>query len=314
MANNPQPAHITAEMWWFVEELERIESKDTVFAGAWGRFKPGYHCDYWELWNHKVDGAFIWRNDYSIKLPDDKVGGTPLEQFGAAVDWTFLSAQAGNFTNFRKYGGRIRAAWAAHDPRLKGWREVLCQGDPDVSADGYDFVSWTERTPDATHTWHMHFSVLRKFLRTLSVYRAMISILKGETLAQWLAGGEDDDMTVNTFWLSAAVHGAENDGFWISQGGWRELIRDNDDYGKLTLAHPGIRALPKPNANGWPESVLSNWSVDEVDRILGRRRVINADGTVGGGDDGDAGPHRHAISLTTASQTLTSQTGPDIPA
>lgn len=191
MAANPHPLHVTEEMWWFIEQLELLEGPDTVFAGSWGRFKPGYHCDYYQLWNQKENGVFVWRNDYSIRLPEDKVGGTPLEQFGAAVDWTFKSAQAGDSRNIRKYGARIRAAWLSRDPRLKGWREVLTQGDQDPQADGYDFVSWTERTPDLTHTWHFHFSCLRKYLRTLSVFEAMLSILRGETLAQWLAKGDD---------------------------------------------------------------------------------------------------------------------------
>lgn len=191
MAANPHPDHITAEMWWFVEELERLDPADTVFAGAWGNFKPGYHCDYFTLVHTPA-----WANDYSIHLADDKVGGTWLEQYGAAVDWTSLSAQAGNYEKFKRYGTRVRAAWQAKDPRLKGWREVLCQGDSDPTADGYDFVYWTQRTPDLSHTWHMHFSCLRKYLASLNVYKAMLSILRGETLAQWLAGegGGGDDM------------------------------------------------------------------------------------------------------------------------
>jgi hypothetical protein len=187
MVANPHPDHITEEMWWFVGELELLDPVDTVFAGAWGNFKPGYHCDY-----HTLVSTPAWRNDYSIHLAEDKVGGTWLEQYGAAVDWTSLSAQAGNFEKFKKYGTRVRAAWQAKDPRLKGWREVLCQGDSDPTADGYDFVYWTQRTPDLSHTWHMHFSCLRRYLATLDVYKAMLSILRGETLAQWLARGDDD--------------------------------------------------------------------------------------------------------------------------
>lgn len=230
MANNPQPNHITDELWWFINQLEALEPSDTEFAGAWGRFKPGYHCDYWELWNHKVNGVFVWRNDYSIKLPDDKVGGTPLEQFGAATDWTFQSTQAGNSANIRKYGGRVAVAFANRDPRLKGWREVLIQADGDKPPEGFDFVTWTTRTPDSTHEWHGHFSCLRKYLRDLRVFQAMISILKGETLAQWLAGSGDDMATVFTW----------QGNVWISRGDAmvRELV------GKLP---PGAATTPELN-------------------------------------------------------------------
>lgn len=254
MAANPHPDHITAEMWWFVEELERLDPADTVFAGAWGNFKPGYHCDY-----HTLVSTPAWRNDYSIHLADDKVGGTPLEQYGAAVDWTSLSAQAGNYVKFKKYGARIRAAWVARDPRLKGWREVLCQGDNDPTADGYDFVYWTQRTPDATHTWHMHFSCLRKYLRNLNVYKAMLSILRGETLAQW-QGGED---MAKAFLFN---------GYWIAQGGVRNPIQDGDDMAKVNVLYPGS-CFPGADKNGFPTPDLATlgWSEDEVNRLLGRK-------------------------------------------
>jgi hypothetical protein len=268
LADNPQPAHITAEMWWFIEELERLEGPDTVFAGAWGRFKPGYHCDAWELWNHTdKNGVHTWRGDYSTILADDRVLGTPLEQFGAAVDWTFLSAQAGNFTNFKKYGKRIRDAWAARDPRLKGWREVLCQGDDDRPADGYDFVSWTQRTPDDTHTWHMHFSCLRKFLRTLSVFQAMISILRGETLTQW-ENREKTDMAI-VF---------KYDGkYWISRGDAKErnvVGAAGMVTGDMNVVCDVHRVYPDKDKNGYPATDLKqpprSWVESNVDAAFGK--------------------------------------------
>lgn len=221
MATNPNPTHITAEMWWFVEELDKLDGADTVYAGSWGDFKPGYHCDAYTLWWHKdKSGAYIWRNDYSTKLRDDLVLGTPLEHFGAAVDLTFRSAQAGNPATIRKYGGRVRAAWLARDPRLKGWREVLIQGDADTAADGYDFVSWTERTPDSTHTWHGHFSVLRRYVETLAVYEAMLSILRGETLDQWLARGVNN--------MQRIARDATTKQHWMGDGIWRRKLTDQN--------------------------------------------------------------------------------------
>ena len=314
MANNPQPAHITAEMWWFIEELERLEGPDTVFAGAWGRFKPGYHCDAWELWNHKVGSSFPWRVDYSTMLADDRVLGTPLDQFGAAVDWTFLSAQAGNFTNFKKYGRRIRAAHAARDPRLKGWREVLCQGDDDNPADGYDFVSWTQRTPDDTHRWHMHFSCLRKFLRTLSVFQAMISILRGETLAQWQAKTVQGGVNMKLF--------KANGDYWISRndGETRETVTGLPDpggmYALFVDAYPGC-AYPDVDTAKWPKTDLAlerGWTKQHLDGVFGIQIPFGTSHATGGGGGGDTGVHKHAISLHTAAQTLTSTTGPSVPA
>lgn len=173
-----QPAHTTNEMWAFIQDLEALESADTEFAGSYTD-KPGYHNTRDNLIREGLT------HDYSIQLTADKQG--PGDKT-AAVDWTFLSAQAGKYDNIRKYGYRIRAAWVVHDPRLTGWREVLIQGDPDDPADGYDFVSWTERTPDSTHRWHAHFSKLRAMVADKKSYDAMMSILRGQSLADWQSG------------------------------------------------------------------------------------------------------------------------------
>lgn len=260
MAANPHPTHITAEMWWFVEELERLDPADTVFAGAWGNFKPGYHCDY-----HTLLATPAWRNDYSVHLADDKVGGTWLQNYGAAVDWTSLSAQAGHYEKFKKYGQRVRAAWQAKDLRLKGWREVLCQGDSDPLADGYDFVYWSERTPDLSHTWHMHFSCLRKFLATKSVYQAMISILKGETLAEWQREG---DVMAQVFQWKGK--------YWISKGDAKERAIVSGAVGKMspemnvvTSAH---KVYPEKDSLGYPVPDLTtrDWTEALVDLAFGK--------------------------------------------
>jgi hypothetical protein len=172
MAANPNPARITAAQWWFIEQLQALEPVDTVFAGAWGNFKPGYHCD-----RNTLLATPAWRNDYSIQLAADKRGPG---QYGAANDWTFRSAQRGDFNNISKYGGRIAAAHKARDPRLKGWREVLIQADMDKAPEGFDFQSWTTRVPDDTHSWHGHFSELRENVESFDNKRAMLSVLRGE--------------------------------------------------------------------------------------------------------------------------------------
>lgn len=296
MATNPHPAHITAEYWWFIEALESLESADTVFAGAWGRNKPGGHCDAYGLWWHKdpKTGLYTWRDDYTLRHPDDKVLGTPLEQYGAATDWTFLSAQRGDFRNISKYGRRIAVAFANRDPRLKGWHEVLIQADMDKAPEGFNFRSWTTRVPDTTHEWHGHFTCSRKYLRTLSVFQAMISILKGETLAQWLAGGGDDDMP-KAIWTTK--------GYWLCQGGKREPINDADDMAKVTEVYGNV-CWPKADVAGFPTPQVDlpvsqggrGWSWDEIDRLLGRPYEPATGGVAGGVSMADV---HDAISNTT---------------
>lgn len=272
MGQNPQPAHITAGMWWFIEEWERMEPA-TVFAGAWGE-KPGYHCDAYGLWWHKdKSGVYSWRGDYSLQLVDDKVLGTPLEQFGAAVDITFPDAQGGNYARIRKYSDRVKAAWAARDPRLRGWREVLCNcSDNDSAADGFDIPGHYERTPDDTHKWHIHFSCQRKFLNDLTVWQAMISVLKGETLAQWLAGGAGGEDNVKLFKSGGIYWVSRNDG----RDG-RETVQDfNGDrggaYGKLVYAYSS-GVVGSRDDNGWPKDDLAalGWSEADLDQAFGRK-------------------------------------------
>lgn len=263
MATNPQPSHITADMWWFIEEWERLEP-ETIFSGAWGDFKPGYHCDFYTL--KHTSG---WQYDYSVQQADDQVGnGHPNEHMGAAVDITFPSAQRGNFATIRKYSDRIRAAYKARDPRLKGWREVLCNSsDGDATADGYDFVFWTERSPDDTHKWHIHFSCLRKFLNVRAVFEAMLSILRGESLSQWQARGGDE--------MPKAIYTTK--GYWLCQGGKREPINDADDMAKVIQVYGNV-SWPTADGAGFPTPQIDlpvtqggrGWSWDEIDRLLGR--------------------------------------------
>jgi hypothetical protein len=275
MAANPNPSHITNEMWWFIEEWERLES-ETVFAGAWGDWKPGYHCDFWTL-KHTAG----WQYDYSVQLADDQVGGGhPNEHMGAAVDITFPSAQSGNYSKIRKYTDRIRAAWKARDPRLKGWREVLGNSsDGDSPADGYDFVYWTERSPDDSHEWHLHFSCLRKYVNNLTVFQAMMSILRGETLAQWQTRG---DVMAQVFLWQGNI--------WISRGGAKEREKvcplpagttQTPEANVVTDAH---QVYPGEDSRGYPTPDLKtrDWTEALVDLTFGRVATSGGGGTGGG--------------------------------
>lgn len=275
MAANPHPLHITTEYWWFIEQLQLLELLDTVFAGAWGRNKPGGHCDAYYLHWYKENGVYVWRNDYTMRHPDDKVLGTPLDQFSASTDWTFRSAQRGDFTNISKYGRRIAVAFAARDPRLFGWHEVLIQADMDKAPEGFNFRSWTTRIPDSTHEWHGHFTCSRKYLRSLSVFQAMLSILRGETLAQWEAQG-DDVMAQVFLW---------NGKYWISKGDAKERSQVPGVVGKVspemnvvTSAHkvyPGRDALGYPT----PDLITRDWTEALVDLAYGKVAASTGGGT-----------------------------------
>ena len=182
MATNPNPDHISDAMWRFVQECLDLDD-DTVNAGTFGD-KPGYHNSRNELLR---DGL---RTDYSIQLADDKAG--PGE-YGAGFDWTFRSAQAGNYAKISKYGGRIARAFKRRDPRLRGWREVLVQADMDAQPEGFDFVGWYTRVPDNTHRWHAHFSILRRYINHWPTYAGMLQILQGKGHAEMLGLEKGDE-------------------------------------------------------------------------------------------------------------------------
>lgn len=177
MANNPNPSRITAALWYFAESCLAMQP-GTENGGTFAD-KPGYH----NTRNNLVNQGRT--NDYSIRLAADKAG--PGDKT-AAFDWTFPDAQSGRYGTIVKYGQRVRAAFHSRDPRTRGWREVLIQADADSNAEGYDFTSWSERTPDSSHLWHGHFSVLRQYLNDMTVMNGMLSILWGESLETWRAG------------------------------------------------------------------------------------------------------------------------------
>jgi len=83
----------------------------------------------------------------------------------------------------------------------------------------------------------------------------------------------DDDMP------KAFLYG----GYWLAQGGTREVIQDADDMAKVNALYPGS-CFPKADAAGFPTPDLKTlgWTDDEVNRLLGRPYAE----TSGGGPEG----------------------------
>jgi len=150
-------------------------------SGGMYAYKPGYHNTRGNLLAEPE-----WRNDYSIRDEEDKQG--PADKC-AAYDWTFPEAHAGNYGRIRLYTDRLQAAWERDDPRVSGWREALGQSDSDLLAEGYDFRYHRERTPDSSHLWHIHLSEDRGMVESWHNKQAMLSVLSGQSLEDWLAGG-----------------------------------------------------------------------------------------------------------------------------
>jgi hypothetical protein len=190
---------VTAASAFFMNELVKMEP-GTEDSGIYAS-KPGYHNSRaGNIALDKTDNSSV--PDYSIRLNLDLQG--PSDK-AAGYDWTHEKAHSGNYASMAKYGARLLAAFNARDPRLYGWREALGQTDTDATPEGLDFVYWTKRTPDWTHSWHWHLSELRAFVESMINKQCMLSVLRGESLAAYLARGgkllngavapgEDDDV------------------------------------------------------------------------------------------------------------------------
>lgn len=193
MAANPNPARISAPLWWFVEQCTALTP--TAFSDEYGgtvnQNESGSH--------NTRDGLLAnpnWRNDYSIRDSLNKQG--PGDKT-AAFDWTFPSAQGGNYGPIVLYAARIKVAWEQKDPRTYALFEVLCEADFDYDPEGYVFYpSHIFRVPDRSHKWHIHFGFIRKYLNDQAAFEAIFSIIAGESLAAWQARSGQGGSSVPT--------------------------------------------------------------------------------------------------------------------
>ena len=182
---NPDPTRISTPLWWFVEKCTSLTA--TAFSDEYG----GTYTN--KAGSHNTRNNLIAQgrsNDYSVRDSLNKQG--PGDKT-AAFDWTFPSAQGGNYGAIVLYSARIKAAWEQNDPRCYALQEVLCEADYDYDPEGYVFYpSHYFRVPDRTHKWHIHFGFIRKYLNDQAAFDAIFSIIVGEALAAWkarVAGG-----------------------------------------------------------------------------------------------------------------------------
>lgn len=176
---NPNPAYITNEMWWLWQQLQALEPSSKL-GGIYAN-KPGYHNARGQLPS--------W--DYSVCDDPPDQGGPPDK--AAAIDWTFPDAQAGNYSTISKYTKRlIDSGKDPDDPRMNGWRECYGNADSDTYVEGWDFRYGYAVTSDSSHLWHIHLSENRDQTTSQKNKEALLSVLKGETVDQWLRGPGGD--------------------------------------------------------------------------------------------------------------------------
>nr|WP_018223601.1 hypothetical protein [Salinispora pacifica] len=183
---------------WLMIQLLNLES-GTENGGIYAN-KPGYHNT--RAGNHP--------NNYSVLDQEDK--GGPSDK-AAAYDWTFLEAQdfmtasnpdfdaqpmqqftttAADYSAISRYSQRLLASGKdPDDPRMDGWREFYGQADNDSGVEGYNFRYDYEISSDPSHLWHIHLSEDRDKVTSMANKEALLSVLRGETVEQWLNKGGD---------------------------------------------------------------------------------------------------------------------------
>ncbi|OKI45117.1 hypothetical protein A6A27_11935 [Micromonospora sp. CB01531] len=164
-------------MWWLWEQLDQLDP-DIALGGIYAN-KKGYH-------NTRAANDANWPGNYSVIHADDRKG--PSDK-AAAIDLTFRSAQGGDYRTIEKYSDRLYAAGKAEDPRLDGWREFFGQCDNDTHVEGWDFRKDQDTTSDSSHLWHIHCSEVRAYVESMANKECLLSVLKGESLADYLARG-----------------------------------------------------------------------------------------------------------------------------
>lgn len=207
LLNMPGNIYVTNAQRWFTDQLIDLAPR-TVIAG-WYSHKPGYHDT---VEHNDARDKALGTDDYSTRDAEDRRG--PRNKTRAS-DWTFRDAQAGDFTDFAKYGDRLLAAYRANDPRLAGWREYLGRISTPVTVNGVstrrvgiDFRHRYLRIPDSTHDWHGHFSEDTEQVESFWNKWALLTIMAGWSLVDWQKSIEEEEMTPEQAKQLAELHKA----------------------------------------------------------------------------------------------------------
>ena len=232
---NPNPALITDVLWVLWQGLNALEP-DTELGGIYAN-KSGYH-------NTRNANKI---SDYSVRETPDQAG--PADK-ACALDWTFPDAQRGDFCRIALYSSRLLASGRDPlDPRLDSLREFYGNTDSDREVEGGDFRHDKAVSSDSSHLWHIHISITRSRVTDPAMARAVLSVLKGESVTQWLAAEAGGTPPVEApaaprpweqfpVWPGVYLRKGMNDAkvtMWqrlLSVRGWR--IRVDGDFGAET--------------------------------------------------------------------------------
>lgn len=258
---NPNPSEITDAEWWLWLHLEALHPPGKL-GGILAK-KKGYHA----TGQYNLDH---YPTNYSIRDAPDRTGPW-WKSKASALDWTFPTAQAGDFTQIDKYTSRLmKSALDQADPRLDMVLvEFYGQADNDRAVEGYDERDEHAATSDPSHLWHIHLSFIRSECGDFWGMWALLTVLMGWTVAQWRAS------------LPGTPKPAPKPKPVVPAG------LPAHKLGSRTLE------LKTPNMKGTDVALLQRWIGVPADGIFGpatKAAVIRYQGIRGLTKDGMAGP------------------------
>ncbi len=130
--------------------------------------RGGYH----------IGRKFQPKSNYSVVRPDDLAGP---DDAAAAIDMTMSAA------DMRLCTTRLVAAFSnPTDPRRK-YLNAFNGTTDSRSARRWDVYARKTKSATSDHLWHVHLEIRRKFVSSASAMAAILSILKGESVATYLS-------------------------------------------------------------------------------------------------------------------------------
>lgn len=175
MAPNPDPVHITNEMWNLWEGAAQIIPG--VRLGGIYANKKGYH-------NTVNNNRKYWPTNYSIELALDLPGFNYT--VARAIDLTMPEAEMIKWTKRMK-----DSALNPADNRLMCMREFYGTLDGNTV---YGLIKdnlngpWKRSTADETHLWHGHGSIFTRFVTNWEMLFPLLSVWRGQSWEDWNMG------------------------------------------------------------------------------------------------------------------------------
>lgn len=162
---NPNKSRITDPMWWMWLRSDEVFSSARL--GGFYAVKPGYH----NVRNN------LPSSDYSVRRPEDKLGpGDKSAGFDLSLNAAEMKIATARLEKAAKDVNDPRARYMAEFIGTKDGRRVYCRV---ITGQGKGFDDWGR---DETHLWHVHISIMRKYIADWTAIDAIVSILVGESL------------------------------------------------------------------------------------------------------------------------------------